>query len=239
MINRKNLNYLLCRISYEIGADYCMGIPYRIFVEPTNRCSLRCPQCPVGAGKLEKPKKDMSIEEFRYILDKFGSRLMILNLYGLGEPFLNDDIFDMIGYAKGRNKMWVSTHTNTQDFDDSKIERLVKSGLDSITVSMDGIDQESYGNYRIGGSFEKVEYFIRTFIKKRDQMSLTKPVLLLQCLITKYNESQIDLYRKKFGGYGVDRIVFKSMGMWTGDFGNADTMLPQAQRYRRYNADNS
>ena len=93
-----------------------MGVPYRIFIEPTNRCSLRCLQCPVGVGQLDKPKKDMSVNEFRKIIDKFGSRLMILNLYGLGEPFINDDIFDMIEYAKSKRCIWVSTHTNAQDF---------------------------------------------------------------------------------------------------------------------------
>ena len=216
-----------------------MGVPYRIFIEPTNRCSLRCLQCPVGVGHLDKPKKDMSVNEFRKIIDKFGSRLMILNLYGLGEPFINDDIFDMIEYAKSKRCIWVSTHTNAQDFDDIKIDRLLKSGLDSLTVSMDGIDQESYGYYRSGGRFDKVEYFIRKFIKRRKDLGLKGPELILQCLIMKNNEAKIDIYRNKFSLYGADKIVFKSMGVWTGDFSSVRGLLPVDKRYRRYNADNS
>lgn len=231
---KKIINYLLCRVSLWLRLNRCFGYPYRIFVEPTNRCSLKCPICPTGSGELMKAKRNLSLDEFKEIIDKFGNRLIIINLYGLGEPFLNSEIYEMIKYVKARYRVWVSTHTNAQNMKDGNIDKLLFCGLDSLTVSLDGMDEESYQFYRIGGSYKKVEHFIKRFLEKRNVLKKRTPKIVLQCLVTKKNEKSLEIYKQKSLELGVDRIVFKTMGVWNGDFIQAEKFMPEIDKYRRY-----
>ncbi len=38
-----------------------MPLPEILTLEPTNICTMKCPTCPTGAGKLNRPKGMMSL----------------------------------------------------------------------------------------------------------------------------------------------------------------------------------
>ena len=84
-----------------------------------------------------------------------GRDLVYLNLYFQGEPYLHPGMDDLVQVGK-RAGLYVSTSTNAHHIDETRAEKLVKSGIDRLIISIDGANQEAYSSYRVGGKLEKV-----------------------------------------------------------------------------------
>jgi radical SAM protein with 4Fe4S-binding SPASM domain len=82
-------------------------------------------------------------------------------LIGLGEPFMDRQIFDRIEYCE-RHGIAALLSTNGTFLDEKTSERLLDSPLAHITLSFDGASKETYEYYRKGARFEKVrDNFVR------------------------------------------------------------------------------
>jgi len=120
------------------------GAPRNIVVEPIAGCNLRCPSCPSDC--LQREYGRMTYENFIEVLNKIDPNS--IGLYFMGEPFLNDEIFEMIKAAKKRNiKVTINTNGTTLYRD---YEKIIESGLDHLNISLDGFSQEAMNSYRKG-----------------------------------------------------------------------------------------
>jgi len=135
--SRGDNNRLLQR-AYETRELVTNAMPSHIWIEPTNRCNARCPLCPTGNGESVRPKSMLPLDTFKSIVDEVYPYTESMNLWNIGEPFLNQELFGMIAYAS-QHKMATRVSTNGFVFyDQSNIERLVDSGLTDLVVSLDG-----------------------------------------------------------------------------------------------------
>lgn len=110
---KKMLNTYITGMNALFPKRKPFGWPVYIQIEPTNICNLRCPLCPTGSGESDKklPKQNMPLEMFKGIIDDLGDTLILIMLWGIGEPLINTETFEMIRYAKQRNIIVVlSTH---------------------------------------------------------------------------------------------------------------------------------
>jgi len=183
--------------------------PVMAMIEPTRRCNLACPMCPVGSHRTYRAP-DMSLEQFRKVIDEMASFLIHLTLHNYGEPFLHRDIYHMIEHAKKRGVPDVNVSTNGHFLDPS---RLIDSGLDEIMISLDGITQEIYARYRRGGNLEKVIENIRGLDSEKKRRQTGKPLMELQFIIMKHNQDQMDGFRKLAMELGADRVRFKTFNL--------------------------
>jgi radical SAM protein with 4Fe4S-binding SPASM domain len=220
--------YLVSRIA---GSPVHWGKPVAVSVEPTNRCNLRCPECPSGMHELERPSGSMSPELFRNIIDQLSPELLWLTLYFQGEPFLNPSFIEMVGYARSKGIV-VSSSTNGHYLSPENCSALVRSGLSRLIVSVDGTDQETYGSYRVGGSLEKVTEGIRVLSSERKRSGKRHPEIILQFLVLSTNEHQVDDIRRKGKTWGADRVVIKTAQL--NDFINGHPLMPRNPAYSRY-----
>jgi MoaA/NifB/PqqE/SkfB family radical SAM enzyme len=124
----------------------------------------------------------MSFDNFRRIIDELGAYLYRVDLHNWGEPLLNDEIYRMISYARARN-IEVRVSSNLNVIDQVKAEKLVKSGLDVLIVSLDGASQETYMQYRVGGRFDKVLNSIKMVTEIKKELSASKPFIIWQFLV--------------------------------------------------------
>lgn len=104
-------------------------------IEITNRCNFNCKMC--QRYDLKVPIKDMDFKLYKKIVNKLDSIHEII-LTGWGEPFLHPEIFEMIKYAKNKGKS-VSLTSNGSLLTDIITEKIIESGLDSISFSVDDI----------------------------------------------------------------------------------------------------
>lgn len=207
------------------------GVPVVLTVEPTARCNLLCPQCATGMGEVTRERSSLDLTIFKNIIKQLGDQIWYLLLFNQGEPFLNSSLIEFIEIAK-RQRIYVTTSTNghflsNKDF----VQNLVKSGLDTIIISLDGVDQESYGKYRKGGNFQQVIDGIKNLISIRNDFNFKTPEVLVQCLVMKHNENQLDHMKQLAVELKIDRLLFKTFQVETREDGLP--FLPDNPDWRR------
>ncbi|KAA3615533.1 MAG: radical SAM protein [Calditrichaeota bacterium] len=207
------------------------GIPPVLQIEPTNSCNLKCPLCDSGNGAMKRKKGNFDLHLFKKILDEIGKKVWLILFYHQGEPFISPDF---LAAVRAANKLGIYTNTNTNGhYMSAKVAaETVHSGLDSLILSYDGINQESYAKYRQNGNLEKVRQSVKNLVEAKKRFNSKTPYILLQCLIHKYNEHTRDIIRKQGQDMEVDRVLFKNIQV--NSFEDAVEWLPKNENFKRY-----
>lgn len=207
------------------------GKPISISVEPTTSCNLRCPQCPSGLRAFTRPTGMLEIETFKKIVDELGDELLYLTLYFQGEPYLNKHFIDFVSYASSK-KIYTSTSTNAHYLSSEMARRTIESGLDRLIISIDGIDQQTYEQYRVGGKLDKVIEGTKNLIYWRNKLNGRKPHIIWQFIVFSHNQHQIEPFLKLAEEIGVDETGIKTAQVY--DYENNSSLIPDDPRYSRY-----
>jgi len=207
------------------------GIPPVLTIEPTNQCNLKCPLCTTGSGEMERPVGKMNLETYKKIIEHLGKDIFFMLIYHQGEPYINEDFFKFVELAKEHN-IYVTTSTNGHYFTDKNITKTLNSGLDSLIISLDGITQESYEKYRVGGQLDRVLDGTARLIDEKKRRKLRKPNIALQFLVMKHNENEIPEVKKIAEQLGVDQLLFKNIEVRS--LKEAQKWLPSENKFRRY-----
>ncbi|MBA4322567.1 MAG: radical SAM protein [Odoribacter sp.] len=217
-------SYLLDRITRR---SIISGMPVAAGIEISGKCNLRCPECSLGAGVMTREGGFMDIELFGKIINELGPFLYNINLYFQGEPMLHPRLFDFLEISKGTR---VTVSTNGHFLSEENAEKLARSGLKKIIVSLDGMDQETYSLYRIDGEIEKVisgiEYLSQAIRRTGSSLKLE-----IQFLVNSHNEAQIPSARE-FAKKVNAVLRLKSMQIINSE--NVDYWLPGNEKFRRY-----
>jgi radical SAM protein with 4Fe4S-binding SPASM domain len=211
------------------------GMPISYSIEPTNHCNLKCPECPSGLGSLTRPLGLLNPDDFKKLINDISSTGFYVQLFFQGEPFINKNLAGMINYARKKN-MYVSISTNGHFINEENVDTVLKNAPDKLIYSIDGLDEESYQNYRIGGTFEQADAGLRALLNKKKELNQKHPYVELQFIVMKQNEHQLDEVLKYGKDVGVDKVVFKTMQI--SSYENALKFLPSNKKYRRYIIDN-
>lgn len=190
----------------KVRTKFYKKTPTIFSVEVNVSCNLRCPECPFGAGLIEREKGALTIDEFKVIADKVRrySRYMYIMIWG--EPLLNKDILEMIKYASKFTKTSIST--NAMLLDSGLAEDLVLSGLNELIVSVDGFTQEVYEKYRVGGNVDQVLTSLKLLseINKKYGYRLNiKP----QFIVFRHNQHEMDRFKRYCNSLAL-KPVFKA-----------------------------
>jgi len=207
------------------------GLPISVSFEPTTSCNLRCPECPSGLRSFTRDTGMLDPEFFRETIDQLHKHLLYLTFYFQGEPFLHPQFPEMVKYATGKN-IYTATSTNAHFLNDETARKIVESGLDRLTISIDGTTQETYEQYRIGGTLEKVLEGTRNIIKWKRILKSKTPYTVFQFLVVRHNESQVEEVKKLAVQTGVDDVAFKTAQVY--DFENGNDLIPVNEKYSRY-----
>jgi radical SAM protein with 4Fe4S-binding SPASM domain len=207
------------------------GHPASLSIEPTNYCNLHCPECPSGMDLLTRKKGNMNFEIFQNLVDQLSPGLFYLNLYFQGEPYLNPGFPEMIRYAKSK-RLYVATSTNGHFLTPENVRPTIESRLDRLIISLDGADAETYKQYRSGGDFEKVITGIKEIIEQKKRSGSKKPRVVIQFLLLKSNEHQINQIRKLGKDLGVDKIELKTAQFC--EFKQGNPLMPDNPGFSRY-----
>lgn len=207
------------------------GMPLGISIEPTTSCNLRCPECPSGLRSFTRPTGMLQEKVFETVLDQLAPWLMNLTFYFQGEPYLNTRFLEMVKYASGR-KVFTSTSTNAHYLNDDQAKRTVESGLDRLIISIDGVSQETYEQYRIGGQLSKVIEGTRNIIAWKRKLKSRTPHVVFQFLVVRANENDIPRLYQLAKEMGVDEVKLKTAQIY--DYENGSPLIPENPKYSRY-----
>jgi len=211
------------------------GMPVSYSVEPTNHCNLKCPECPSGLGTLIRPLGLLKIDDFKNIVNQIKSTGFYIQLFFQGEPFINKQLPLMIKYTR-ENNIYVSISTNGHFINGKNVDSVLENAPDKLIFSIDGLDEESYQNYRVGGTFKQADEGLRFLTRRKRELGKKLPFVEFQFIVMKQNEHQLDDVLKYGKDAGVDKVVFKTMQV--SSYENALHYLPSKKKFRRYNIDN-
>lgn len=124
-----------------------------LFWETTTSCNLKCIHCRASAVDYRDPR-ELTLPQSRALLDQLtecGNPVVVLSG---GEPLVRPDIFDIASYGTSKGlRMVLATNGTTVDAEISR--RLAESGIQRVSVSIDGADSNSHDAFRgVPGAFE-------------------------------------------------------------------------------------
>jgi radical SAM protein with 4Fe4S-binding SPASM domain len=192
--------------AYLRGHDDLRGLPVEYIVETTAKCNLYCPMCPRETHK--QPKEDMTAEVFERLVQESGQTGEHMMLIGLGEPFLDPDIFGRIEYC-AKHDISTLLSTNGVLLDEETSARILDSKLEHITLSFDGATKESFEHYRKGARFERVrDNFVRFARMKHERRA--KIQIVVQMVRMDRNAGEVDDFVRFWSAVpGVDQVRVK------------------------------
>ena len=209
---RKIMNSIMNQIEYFLRRNRLLSFPLFLKIEPSRLCQLKCPGCSHNIHKsmLQNNKGFMSLDSFCKIVEPFTKTLIGISLSGTGEPMLNKDLISMIEYANSKN-IGVNYPTNfSLQFSDNYLEKLVKSGLDKIMISMDGISGETYNLYRVGGDVELVKYNVKRLSEIKCNLKMKNPHIEWKFIVFEHNKHEVDKALKVYKEWGFDSISLEN-----------------------------
>jgi radical SAM protein with 4Fe4S-binding SPASM domain len=229
------LNLVALKLSYQLSRilkkSIVWGKPFSLSIEPTTACNLGCPECPSGLKKFTRPTGKMDLLFHRALLKSVGKQVFYINYYFQGEPFLHPQFLDLIKEAK-KQKIYTSTSTNAHFIDQVKADEIVQSGLDRLIISIDGMTQETYENYRVNGKLSKVIEATKCLIASKNRLKSSTPHLIFQFLAVRQNEHEVPSVFKLAKEIGIKEVRIKTAQLY--DYKNGNTLMPENDEFSRY-----
>jgi hypothetical protein len=191
------------------------ALPARLYVECTAACNISCFEacCAPETGITRTRQAGMlDFDLFTKVIDEAGPSLGRVDFFNYGEAFLHKRAIEMCEYTKARfPHIFVYTSTNGLAFTDEGIRRLIRSGIDEITFSIDGATPESYVKYRQRGNFDKVMTVVRAAADERSRRNLDVPFLNWRYILFRWNDSDKEMQqaRRMASDIGIDRLCWE------------------------------
>ena len=196
--------------SLEVGRH-----PGRMFIECTAACNISCNQaiCAPETGITKTRTAGMlDFDVFKKVIDEVGPSLGRIDFFNYGEAFLHKRAVEMCEYIKANHPhIYLYTSTNGGAFSEEQARRLVHSGIDEVTFSIDGAKAESYVQYRQRGKFDVAIRNLRAMVDEKTRSGRDLPQINWRYILFKWNDSdeEMDLARSLASEIGVDRLCWE------------------------------
>jgi hypothetical protein len=190
-------------------------LPSRLYVECTAACNISCAQacCAPETGITRTRQAGMlDFELFMRVIDEAGPSLGRVDFFNYGEAFLHKRAIEMCEYIKSRfPHIYLYTSTNGLAFTEASVARLVHSGIDEVTFSIDGARAESYVQYRQRGDFAKAIRHLGAAARAKRESGRDVPFINWRYILFTHNDSdeEMNLARMTAEELGVDRLCWE------------------------------
>ena len=212
-------------------------LPSRLYIECTAACNISCNQacCAPETGITRTRQAGMlDFELFRRVIDEAGPSLGRVDFFNYGEAFLNKRALEMCEYIKANfPHIYLYTSTNGLAFNEDGARRLVRSGIDEVTFSIDGATPETYVVYRQRGDFAKAIRNLTAAMDEKRKAGADVPFVNWRYILFTHNDSdaEMDLARGMAAEIGVDRLCWELTDHPENMFSRR--FVPGSEDYRR------
>jgi MoaA/NifB/PqqE/SkfB family radical SAM enzyme/glycosyltransferase involved in cell wall biosynthesis len=164
-------------------------------IEVSSKCNLKCKSCRYWTAEFfneTKNKKELDTENILQFIDK-SKTLNVENIILCnGEPFLRSDVLDIAAYSKAKYpEIAMGIISNGTLITDTHIDKMIDIGLDTLTISIDGIGQTHDEIRGKDGTFEKARSAIYEIQELKKIKGKDNPKISITTVINKCNVSQI------------------------------------------------
>ena len=196
----------------KFNTEYLRYDPLNLALFITNRCNIKCSPCPlVNSKNLSKnftKTDDISMDRFRWIVNKF-SKVLMIEITG-GEPFLHNNIFEMIDYIHER-KIKIKIPTNGTVIH-NVLDKIVHSPISIFNISLNALSSQEYTQFT--GVSEKVYNMllkdISELVKERNRHNKNLRIKI-SYICTRANYKNIPKMVGVAENLGVDECIFHNL----------------------------
>jgi len=174
--------------------------PHWVYISLTNNCNYKCHMC--GVIKQDQTTK-LSTPKIKSLIDEVASWRsdQIITFTG-GEVFLRPDFLDIAEYSVSKG-VKTEVITNASLINDIKARRIVRSGLKSVNISLDGTKPEIHNQIRNRpNAFQLTVAGIKQLVKAKKKNGGVGPQISVWTTIQNWNVhnlSDITLFAKELG----------------------------------------
>ena len=190
-------------------------MPSRLYVECTAACNISCFEacCAPETGITRTRQAGMlDFDLFTRVIDEAGPALARIDFFNYGETFLHKRAVEMCEYIKRRfPQVYLYTSTNGLALTEEQATRLVHSGIDEVTFSIDGAFPESYARYRQRGRLDAALRTMRAMTQEKGRAGRDLPFINWRYILFNWNDSEGEMNRARSlaDEIGVDRLTWE------------------------------
>lgn len=148
------IRQIMCFGSHEIA--YRRNKPffmlYTVTINATSKCNFKCGMC--FARRFDREGEELETHHFYSILDEMSRYKIRDRRLSGGEPFMRGDLPDIIEYANERH-INVNIITNGALVTKNKLRKIIRSGKNSFTISIDAPNPEINDDLRDHRAYQK------------------------------------------------------------------------------------
>jgi len=155
--------------------------------------------CPIDQPTKRK-KGVMDVQLFTKIVDdlkQYTNTIQQVDLFGLGEPLLDKNIYEKIQLLKSNGFHNVGISSNCDLLDEESQVKLLQTGLDTLIISIDGTTKETHENIRRNTDYDRVVRNTEQIIGKRNKGGYPTR-FLIRFIRQQSNHTQWDEFRAKW-----------------------------------------
>lgn len=205
--------------------------PTYVTVEPTNRCNLSCKHC--WHASMARPAGNMDLEAFARIVHEASEfRPSLFKIGGAGEPCIHPQFREFMAILSP-HRLRVFVYTNGSLLRLFTPEEVMTFGIDTIVVSVDGLNALSYEKIKIGSRYDDVRRAIGDFRRYRDSAEQKSPIIEIRhILMPDESAAQVLNFRKDWLKL-ADTVRFNALEPASGFFDFDDPYPARCRQIRR------
>jgi len=186
---------------------YIPDFPITISLELINRCNLNCVMCYKPHHSQDEAQLNLDIIE--KLMKECGENKLPSLILGLGsETLIYKNIEEALDIISRADIMDIFFGTNGILLNDKIIEKIIKSKISRVEISVDAATSETYNKVRRVPVFEKVEENINKLIEAKKQHHSQLPMIRLCFVVMDVNKHEIKKFIEKWEDE-VDYIDFQ------------------------------
>jgi wyosine [tRNA(Phe)-imidazoG37] synthetase (radical SAM superfamily) len=157
------------------------NFPICIGIEITNVCNFSCKHC--WRSIMTRRIGSIDVNLFDKIISEVSlSGPRIVKIAGAGEPALHPRFNELMSSLRPHN-IKVISYTNGTLLQMYSHQEILKWNINTLVVSVDGIDVESYERIRVGGKLIKLRNSLRDFFNLRNSSGSRLPQIEIRHVI--------------------------------------------------------
>ncbi len=189
--------------------------PFRLWVDLTSRCNLRCAACPQRM-LAEHQRRDMSPALLERLAGQVGELGCEVNLFHRGEPLLHPEFARWIKRFREAGARLVRLHTNATLLSQARAEALVAARPDIVTLSIDTLDPVAYAVARKGADLGGTLEGVRRLLAARAAAGGGGPSLALLLMGDQHWDPAAQECLAELQAAGLERVVHRRPHNWGG-----------------------
>ncbi|MFA5725870.1 MAG: radical SAM protein [Candidatus Omnitrophota bacterium] len=198
-------DYLLYSFAQDNRKTNLLSLNFLI----TSMCNLGCSICSFGSN-LNSAANGITVSDFEKFIGSISGKRKPVLFFSGGEPFLRQDIFDILKVAK-KYGFQCGVNTNGTLLDEVKINRLIELGVDLVIFSIYGPQNIHDAITSVKGSYAKVLEAVRLTCAKKTK----RTKVILSCTITRQGLDTLETIPFIAKGLGVDAVKFEHLNFIT------------------------